>query len=74
METPTATVIDTPEGIDAYRLLALRQALKLEIKGLRRSRGPSAFAMIKKEQNLKGSKAKVLEQYEKILREKGVLK
>ena len=67
-------IIDTPEGIEAYRLLALRGALKLEIYGMRRSRGISAATAIKREFNLKGSNKSVLEQYEGILREKGVLK
>ena len=66
-------IIDTPEGIAAYRLLALRGALKLEIAGMRRSHGSSAATIIKSEFNLKGSNKSVLEQYEAILREKGVL-
>ena len=67
-------IIDTPDGIEAYRLLVLRGALKLEIAGMRRSRGSSAATVIKREFNLKGSNKSVLEQYEGILREKGVLR
>jgi hypothetical protein len=67
-------VIDTPEGIEAYRLLALRGALSLECKGMRRSHGPSVATIVKREFNLKGNNKKVLEQYEAILREKGVLR
>ena len=67
-------IIDTPEGIEAYRLLVLRGALKLEIAGMRRSRGSSAATVIKHEFNLKGNNKSVLEQYESILREKGVLR
>ena len=67
-------IIDTPEGIEAYRLLVLRGALKLEIAGMRRSRGISAATAIKREFNLKGNNKSVLEQYESILREKGVLR
>lgn len=68
-----AFVIDTPEGIEAYRLLALRGALKLEMVGMRRSHGPSASTIIKREFNLKGNNASILTQYEAILKEKGVL-
>jgi hypothetical protein len=64
-------VIDTPEGIRAYRLLALRAALGLEVKGLKGR--VNAYATIKKEFNLKGSKAKVYELYEAKLREMGIL-
>jgi len=39
--------INTPEGIHAYRMLALKGALKLESLGMRRSHGPSALAMVK---------------------------
>ena len=66
-------IIDTPEGIAAYRMLALRSALKLEILGMKHSRG-SAYATIKREFNLRGNRQKVLEQYENLLREKGILK
>lgn len=64
-------VIDTPDGIHAYRLLALRAALGLEVKGLRARF--SAYAIIKKEFGLKGTKAKVYELYEAKLRELGIL-
>jgi len=60
----------TPED---FQLLVLRHALRLEIKGMKRSRGPSAASVIKKKFQLKGSNAKVLEAYETILKEKGVL-
>lgn len=66
-------IIDTPEGITAYRLLALRGALKLEIMGMRR-RGRSAYAIIKEEFGLKGNKQRVLEQYEALLKESGIIR
>jgi hypothetical protein len=66
-------VCDTPDTINAYRLLALRSMLKLELKGMKRSRGPSAFAMVKTQFGFKGSKASVSEQYEKYLRDNGIL-
>lgn len=39
-----ATVIDTPEAIERYRLVALRGAVKLEAIGMKR-RGRSAKAI-----------------------------
>jgi hypothetical protein len=67
-----ATVIDTPEGIDAYRMLALRSGLKLEVLGMRK-RGQSCLSIIKSEYGLKGSKQRVLEQFEDLLRQQGVI-
>jgi len=64
-------VIDTPEGIRAYRLLALRAALGLEVKGLKGR--VNAYATIKKEFGLKGTKAKVYALYEAKLQEMGIL-
>jgi anion-transporting ArsA/GET3 family ATPase len=66
-------IIDTPEGVAAFRLLALRSALSLEVSGLRVSRGRTAYAIVKEEFGLRGGKARVLEQYEDLLRERGVL-
>jgi hypothetical protein len=57
------TVIDTPEGIELFRILALKCALSLETKGLMR-RGRSAYALVKEEFGFKGSKVKVLAQLE----------
>jgi hypothetical protein len=45
------------------RLLALKYALSLEIKGLKRSQSPSAYSIIKKEFGFKGSRERVLAQY-----------
>lgn len=56
------------ESVNHYRLLMLRSALKLEIKGLRiSSHRPTAYTVVKKEFNLRGSKLKVLKAYELIL-------
>ena len=41
-------VIDTPEGIELYRIVATQKALKLEVEhGLKLSRNRSAFAVAK---------------------------
>ena len=63
---------DTPETISAYRLLMLASALKLETKGIYPIKGRSAYAQIKKEFGLKGSKQKVLDQFNQILIEAGI--
>lgn len=67
-------VIDTPEGIAAFRYLQLYYALKLEVNtGLRHSRG-SIMNVIRKEFGIKArTKKAVLEEYEEILRKKGIL-
>ena len=57
----------TGNSVPVFRLLTLHKALKIEMHGMRMSRGPSAYTMIKKEFNLKGSKAKVLTAFESIL-------
>ena len=62
-----AIVLDRPEQIAALRLLTLRQALGLEIAGLKMSRGASAYAIIKQEMGLKGSKLKVFDQFSALL-------
>jgi hypothetical protein len=63
---------DTPEKIQAFRLLALKGALGLEAKGLKR-RGRSALSTVKAEFNLKGTAKTVLPKFEAILRQRGIL-
>ena len=62
--------ITNKEHIALYRMIALKNALKLEKIGLCHSSGVSAYSIIKKEFNLKGNKAEVLESFEKIISEK----
>ncbi len=38
----SGTMIDTPEGINAFQLLSIKYALKLEAIGLKHSRGSVA--------------------------------
>jgi hypothetical protein len=47
--------------IDMARLLTLRAMLKLEMKGMRRSRAPSALMMLRV-MGYRGSREKILEQ------------
>lgn len=65
-------VIDTPEAIEAYRLLALHKALKLECLGMKRS-GRSAASIIKVETGLKGTNKTLLERYTQWLKDRGIL-
>jgi hypothetical protein len=55
------TTLTNPDQIAAFRLLTLRSMLKLEILGMTRS-GRSAYAIIKQESGLKGSKISVYNQ------------
>ena len=59
-------IIDNPAHIELYRMMVQKQALKLEIFGMK-TRGRSAYALIKEMYNLKGSKQKVLEQFTAII-------
>ena len=66
IESKTMMILDTPDQIARYRLATLRAALKLEIAGMKRSRGPSAYAILKKE-GFTGTRADILEQINKQL-------
>ena len=59
-------IIDKPAHIELYQMMVQKQALKLEIFGMK-TRGRSAYALIKEMYNLKGSKQKVLEQFTAII-------
>lgn len=67
------TVLDKPEQIAAFRLLTLHKGLQLETKGMRLTRGPSCSSRVKKEFGIRGNTQKVLAQFEKMLKEKGIL-
>ena len=62
----TRMIIERPEHIELYRMITQRQALKLEMYGMK-TRGRSAYALIKEMYGLKGSKQKVLEQFTRII-------
>jgi len=61
-------ILNTPNQIDAFRLLTLRGALRLEVMGMKRH-GRSAYAIVKEEFALKGNKQKVFDQFTEILQE-----
>ena len=66
--------LDTPDQIQAFHLLSLKAALKLETKGMKMSRHRSAYSVVKQITGLKGSKQKVYNAYVELLKEKGILK
>jgi hypothetical protein len=61
------TVVITGENIGRYREKVLLSALKLEILGIKRSRGRTAYSIIKSEFNLKGSRQSVYDQFKLIV-------
>ena len=61
-------LITGKENIDAFRLRTLHKMLKLETLGMTR-RGQSAYAIIKAETGLKGSKQKVYDQLTALLKQ-----
>ena len=66
-------MIDTREGIALYRLLTIKSGLKLEIKGMRLTRGRSCYAIAKSEFGFRGNKEKVLAQVEALIAAAGVV-
>ena len=57
-----ASVLTTPEQIATYRLAALRTALRLELKGMRVSKGPTAYSILRSQYGYKGKREAVLAQ------------
>lgn len=55
------TVLTMAHHIEAARLLTLRKALQLELKGMQVTRGRTAYAVLKS-MGLKGSRESVLQQ------------
>ena len=60
-------IIDKPEQIELYQMLVLRSALKLEMLGMKMSRGKTAYSAIKHLFNLKGNRQKVLDIFNEII-------
>jgi hypothetical protein len=58
-------IIDNPQDIETFRLMTLRQMLKLELNGLKASRS-NPLAILKK-MGYKGTKKTVFEQLSKDL-------
>ena len=67
-------MIDNTTDIARLRYKTLLLGLQSEIRGLRlTNKARTCYSIIKSEFGLKGNKQRVLEQYEKILSDSGVL-
>lgn len=53
-------MVDTPQGIAFVRAAARKSALSLEVKGLRVSRGRTAYSIVKDVYGFRGSRQSVL--------------
>ena len=60
-------MLNTPDQIHQFRRLTLLKGLQLEAEGFQVKQPPSCYTVIKKEFKLKGNKAKVLNQFTKIV-------
>jgi len=65
------TTLDTPDQIEAFRLLSIRGRLKLEMLGIKFR--VSTFGYVRREFGFKGTRQKVFNQYEAMLRERGII-
>ena len=68
-------ILDTPDQINAFRLLTIRQGLKAEMVGMRLTRkAPSCLSIVKREFGIKArTAADALPLFEARIREMGVL-
>lgn len=55
------------DDIVLFAIIALESALRLEVKGMKTSSGRSAYSIVKDRYQLKGSKQRVLEQFNQIV-------
>ncbi len=55
--------IDGPESTSLYRMMVLKQALKLEMIGMKASRNVNAFKIAKTEFKLKGTKKEIFDAF-----------
>ena len=60
------SALTTHSQIEAYRLATLRSGLKLEIKGIGRSKGRTCYAILK-DRGYTGTREQVLEQVQQDL-------
>ena len=65
-------IIDNPNHIELYQMMVQKQALKLEIYGMK-TRGKSAYVLIKEMYKLKGSKQRVYEQFTALIEAKKIM-
>ncbi len=68
-QTTGSITIDGDDAMKLYRMLTLKSGLKLELLGMRMTRGKTCYARIKEEFGLKGTKQRVAEQFEALVAE-----
>jgi len=61
------TSITDPDHIKRFRQLTLLKGLKLELAGLKLSRGPSCYSIIKRDFGLTGNRQSVYDQFSKMI-------
>ena len=66
-------ILNTTNQIEAFRLLMLREALGLEIKGMSRH-GQSVYSIVKAEFGLKGNKQRVFDMFTEILLKSNIMR
>ena len=66
------TIAKTPQEINAFMMLSLRGAFKLELAGMKR-KGHSANHIVRSQFGFKGSKQEVFEQFSNYLTQEGIL-
>jgi hypothetical protein len=71
-DTMNGTMIDTPEGIQRFALIALKSRLKLESVGMK-GRGKSALSQVKAMGIKARTASEALPKYIAMLEEKGIL-
>jgi len=59
-------ILTDPDQIAVARMLTLRKGLQLEIKGMRHS-GRSCYSIIKRDFDLTGTRAQVLDKFEQLI-------
>jgi hypothetical protein len=62
-------LLTEPDQIEKARLLTLRAMLKLEILGMHRSKGSSAYTIVKKEFSWKGNKQSIFDKLNNYIEE-----
>ena len=57
----------TGEGIELYRLLAIKRGLKAEKMGMRLTRGPKMTTLLRRQYGLKGNREKLESQLDQMI-------
>lgn len=65
--TESGATVVTGRHIQLFRLITMKQALILESRGLRMSRGAAASTVVRKQLGLRGNREKLLEQLQAMI-------